>query len=501
LPAPLDTSASSELPDAALAGAAVRGSVWQGLAFLVGRAFTLIATVVLARLLDPQEFGLVGLALVFILFAETLAVFGVAEALVYLPASRRTTDAAFVLSVAAGGGLLLVGLAFAPVAAEFFHRPDVTDLFRPLLLGLFLAAAAEVPDALLRRDLAFRKRMFTELARALTQGAVSISLAATGFGPWALVWGYVAGNFAWASVSWALVSYRPEPGWWRIESVVARPLLSFGLPASGHALLAALILDVDYVIVGRVLGPSALGEYTLAFRMPQLLVLNVFVILAAVAFPLFSRVRGDPDRLRRGYLTSIRLQSAYGLGVSVGLAVVAPILIPAIFGAEWAAAAPPAQALALYAGFRSLGTGAVDVYKGIGRPGIAAAVSLLRLTVLIPVLLLVASSGIEAVAWAQAVAALAFAILMQTVACRVVRVRISELARALWPGLALAVGVGLGAALGRFGIPGPLGLRLAVSAVAGTGGGLAAVWFADRRFVEETVSLVLPTWRRPAAEP
>jgi PST family polysaccharide transporter len=462
---------------------------------------TLLATVVLARLLDPQEFGLVALALVFILFAETLSVLGVAEALVYVRPSRRSTDTAIALSVATGGGLLLLGLALAPLVAGFFDRPDVTGLFRTLLLGLFLTSVGEVPDALLRRDLAFKKRMFAELARALTQGGISIALAATGFGPWALVWGYVAGNFAWASASWLLAGYRPHPGWWRIDTAAARPLLAFGLPSSAHALLAALIFDIDYVIVGRVLGPTALGEYTLAFRIPQMLVLNVFFVLAAVAFPLFSRVRGDPDRLRRGYLTSVRLQSAYGLGVSVGLAVTAPLLIDVVFGTKWAGAAVPLQALALYAAFRSLGTGAVDLYKGIGRPAIAAWVTLLRLAVLVPILLLVAPSGIEAVAWAQAGTALAFAILMQTIACRVVDVPLRELALALRPALALAIGVGLGAAAGRFGISGPPALQLAASVVAAGGGGLAAVWLADRGFVHDTVSLALPTWRRPAAQP
>ena len=481
-----------------LAGVAVRSTMWQGLAFVLGRAATMAATVVVARLLGPAEFGLVGIALFFIVFAETISAFGAAEALVYVRPDRRSTDAALVIALGAAAGLCLIGAALAPAVADFFGHADVTGLCRASLLGLFVGAAGQVPDALLRRDLRFKRRLVTEVTRAVVQAAVSITLAAAGLGAWALVWGYVASNFAWAVGSWALASYRPRAGWWRIRRDVARPLLAFGIPASGQALLAALIFDVDYVIVGRVLGPEALGEYTLAFRIPQLLVLSVFSILSMVAFPLFSRVRGDPGRLRRGYLTGVRLQSAYGLAVSVGLAVAAPPLVLVVFGPRWAGAAEPLQGLAFYAAFRAVGAGAADVYKGIGRPGLAAAVSLVRLLVLVPVLLVAAPHGTAAVAWAQAGTALVFAVLMQSVACRVLDVRAREFAAALRPALALAAGVASGAAIGRFGVSGTVELQLAMSVLAAAALGLAAVWIVDRGFVRDTVALLVPH-RRAAA--
>ena len=169
------------------------------------------------------------------------------------------------------------------------------------------------------------------------------------------------------------------------------------------------------------LGAEALGLYTLAFRLPQVAIIGVFGVLSAVAFPAFSRVRSEPARLRRGFVTGLRLQSAYGVAAGVGLFMVAPMVVPVLFGSNWDGAIVPMQALALYAAARSLGAGAVDVYRGIGRPGIGLTIALIRLALLVPALLIAAhEGGIDAVAWTQAALALAFAVGMQIVAARVV---------------------------------------------------------------------------------
>jgi PST family polysaccharide transporter len=206
---------------------------------------------------------------------------------------------------------------------------------------------------------------------------------------------------------------------------------------------------------------------------------------------MFSRARADPARLKRGYLTSVRLQSAYGVAAGVGLFMVAPMLVPVVFGPRWSAAVVPLEALALYAAARSLGAGAVDVYKGIGRPGIGVAVALVRLAVLVPALLLAArNGGIETVAWTQVALALAFAAGMQSVAARIVGLGLADLGRALRPALALAGGIVVGAGAVRWGLTGPEGLRLAAAIAAGTACGLAALWRLDAGFLRDSRALL-----------
>jgi PST family polysaccharide transporter len=221
-----------------------------------------------------------------------------------------------------------------------------------------------------------------------------------------------------------------------------------------------------------------------------MVVINVFLLLSAVAFPIFSRVRDDPERLRSGYLTSLRIESAYGAGAGVALAVSAPMLVHVLFGPRWAASVAPLEALGLYATFRALGFGAVDVYKAVGRPGLAAGVSLVRLLVLVPVLIVAAGFGIRGVAWAQAGLAFVFAVYMQAVACRVIGIRVTALWTAVRPAIAVAVGVGVGAGAVRLGLPGPEPLRLAAALAASVTGAVCALWAADRRLLAEMRALV-----------
>jgi PST family polysaccharide transporter len=481
---------AASAPEPGLGRAAARGVAWQGLSYLCARLLVLAATVVLARLLAPRDFGVVGLALVFITYADVVTDLGVAEALVFLPPDRRRNDAALLLSILFS--ILLVGLAMAvaPAAARFFHRPDLTTLFRVLSLSLFLGATGQVPDALIRKDLRFQRRMVSTVARSAVQGTVSIVLAAAGAGPWAIVWGYLAGDLAWSVAGWSLVGYRPGLGFWRAGGSAIRPLLRFGVPSALHGLVVSLLFDIDYLIVGRVLGPTALGLYTLGFRVPELVIINVFYVLSAVAFPVFSRTRGDRDRLRRGYLTGLRLQTVYGVGAGVGLACVAPMLVRVLFGRQWEASIAPLEALALYAAFRSVGNSATDLYKGLGRPGLAFAVSAVRLVVLVPAILVAARSDIEAVAWTQMGLALVFALMMQAVATRLVGVSVPEFVSALVPALAVAVGTALGAGAVRLWLPGSEGLRLAAAIAAGAGLGVAVLWRVDGRFLRELRGLL-----------
>jgi PST family polysaccharide transporter len=343
----------------------------------------------------------------------------------------------------------------------------------------------------LRKSLDFRRVLVTDVARTVTQGVVSIVLAATGAGAWAIVWGYVAGSATWTASAWLVAGYRPHPDFVRrFSRPVAKRLLAYGAPAAAQGLLAALIFDVDYLIVGRVLGAEALGAYALAFRLPQVVIISVLGILSSVAFPLFSRARGEPARLKRGYLASIRLQSAYGAAAAVLLLMVAPMAVDVVFGAKWHASIVPLQALALYAAARSLGFGAVDVYKGIGRPGLAAGVALVRLAVLVPALLLAADRGIDAVAWTQAALALAFAIGMQGAAARIIGLRLADFGAALRPAAALAAGTAAGAAAARWGLAGPEGVRFVAAVAAGACGGLAALWVVDVQFLRDTRALL-----------
>jgi lipopolysaccharide exporter len=452
-----------------LARAGVRGAAWQGAAFVVGKAVVLLTTVVLARLLAPEQFGLVSLALVLIIYAEAFADVGAAQALIYFQPRVSTIRAALLCTSLVGVLLLAAGVLMAPLIGDFFGRQDVVPIVRLLAVSLLFSALGAVPEALLRRALQFRRLTVATVTRAVATGVVSIALAIAGFGAWAIAWGTLAGTFSYAVAVWLLVPERVAllPG--RTSPGRLNAVLRYGIPVAGGTLLAKLIFDVDYLIVGHQLGVEALGFYTLAFRIPEFLIINVFFVISSVSFPVYSRARSDHSRLTEGYLLSTRMQALYGVTAGVGIAVVAPLLVPLVFGEAWRPAVAPLVGLAIYAACRSLGAGANEIYKALGRPGLTITVSLLRLAVLVPVLILAARWGVTGVAWAQALTSLVFVVLMQGVACRVLRITPSRLAAAVLPALLCGLAIVLVAGpLSRIPAPPLAALGCAVA------GGLAA---------------------------
>jgi PST family polysaccharide transporter len=471
------TVARSAGPPERLTGAAVNAIAWQGLSFTLGKLLVLAATIVLARILGPEEFGLVSLALVFVGVVEVMADFGVAQALIHHRDSPRSVDAALAFTVVSGVALGGATVAAAPFLAQALGDPAVTDFVRVLALSFVLASFGIVPDVLLRRDLLFRRRTAVQLSASATRGIVSVVLALVGAGAWSLVYGQLAAVTVMSVVAWSRVRYRPDLRWWRLRWSDLRPLLSFGLPTAGNGLLSTVVLNIDYVVVSHALGATALGYYLLAFRLPEMIVISTFQVLSQVMFPVFSRARGEPERMRRGYLRVWRLQTAYGVVLGCVLAALAPYLVPVVFGEEWGPSVFPLQALAVYAAFRSLGMGVVDVLKAVGRPGLALGLSAARLAVLVPALVLATPFGIGGVAVVQAVVALVFAVVMQVVGGRLLGIRLTELLVACGPAVGAGVAAAVGAVLVAALVPGGDVVRLVCGLVASAVLAVAALGF------------------------
>ena len=494
-PPPGGTPDPGERP---LRASAVRGVLYQGVSFIGGKVLVLLATAVLARVLTPQEFGLVALALVVIAIVDVVGDGGTAQALVYLPASKRRTDAALATALAFAGALTLLAVLLAPLLAGFFNTPAVTPLLRVLSLSLLLGACASVPEALLRKDLLFHKTVTASLLKAGVTGGLSIALALSGAGVWALVWGQLGGLVVYNIALWSLVDHRPDLRFWRLSWQDSAPLVRYGLSVSGAMLLSKAIFDVDYIIVGRMLGSEALGLYTLAFRLPELAIISVFFVISAVAFPVYSRAHDDPARLRRGYLSALRLQSAYGAAAGAGLAVLAPYVVLAVFGPQWRESTVPLTALALYAAARALGAGANDVYKALGRPGLALGLSLVRLVLLVPVLVWATRWGIEGVAWAQLAMAVVFVFLMQGLAARVMGTPVRAVVAALLPALVVGLGVAVGTGLVRWAVGDATWPGLVLGLPAGALGALVALRLGQPAFLREVRGLLLRRTRAGA---
>lgn len=436
--------AEQEAARASLSIRTLRGTAWAYGSYVGGQALVLVSTAILARILSPGEFGLVALAIVFVTLLDTVSDLGLSPALVISTEAelRERADTVFGFTVALGALLSALTAAISPLAAEFFHRPDLAPLLAVLGLNFLLRSLGATHYALAQKRIDFRSRTAAEVTGVAVRGAVSVGLALGGFGAWSLVVGYLAGTTALTLTLWWLVPWRPSgmPGRAHLP-----PMLRFGSTLTAVDILAAVINQVDYVFIGRVLGTHALGLYTLGFRLPEMLIIGLAVVAGRVLFPAFAAV--DRDALGRGFLVSIRYSAIVALPLAVGLAALAEPFVFAVFGGRWGGSVEVMRVLSLYGLAVAIGIPAGIAYKATGQAGILLKLALPRTALVVGSIALLVDHGIVAVATCQACVAALFAVIGMAIAARMLRVRVWDLASAIGPAALASAAMGV-AALG-----------------------------------------------------
>jgi O-antigen/teichoic acid export membrane protein len=464
---------------------------WNYTSFVLGKGLAFLATAVLARLLTPVEFGVVGFATLVVSFLDATRGLGLGAALIQRREDTETigevASTAFTLNL--GLGVLLTGLAFAsaPFVGGFFAEPRVVPLLRVLSLIFVLNALGAMHTVLLQRDLQFSKKLIPDLGRTIVKGVASVGLALAGAGVWALVVGQLAGAFAATVLAWTVCPWRPALG---VDRRAARALLAFGSIMSAQEVVAGLWSNVDYLVVGKVLGPTSLGLYTLAYRLPELLVLNVLWVLAAVLFPAYARLQDDPGALRAAFLSTARYILLAVTPVAVGLMISADVVVRVAFGDAWLAAVPAVRLHALFALILSVGFHAGDVYKATGRVDVLLKLGLFHLAVLLPLLLAAAPHGIAAVAAAHVVAAACYRTVDLLVASRMLGIAMRDVVRPVVPSLKGAAALTVLAVPALHlttGAPDPV--RLAVVAAAGAAGYFSFLGYSEREALAYVVTI------------
>ncbi|MBE2199634.1 MAG: oligosaccharide flippase family protein, partial [Anaerolinea sp.] len=262
-----------------------------------------------------------------------------------------------------------------------------------------------------------------------------IALALMGFGAWSLILGHLVGVLVQTAAYWIVVPWRPA---FHFQQKAARTFLSYGTSVAAIDVLGILMLNMDYLVIGRFMGAAALGVYTLAFRVPELLVKQFCNIIGNVTFPIYTQMRDDPQALKRGFLMTTRYLTMITIPMGLGLALVAGPFVLTVFTDKWAEAIPVMAAISIYTLLRSLVFNAGSVYKATGKPGLLSKLNFIQAVVTVPALWWVAVTygTILAVAWMQVLLAFVSGIVKLAMAARLVNVPLRELAKTFYPSLA-----------------------------------------------------------------
>ena len=297
--------------------AAVHGTAWRYTSYFGGKFMVFLSTIVLARLLTKDDFGVVGYALTAIAFLDVASDLGVAEAVVYYKEDKKSYSTAFWISL--GIGILLFGLSWllAPVLVVYFRDDRVLQINRIMALTFPFGALGSTHEAILRKNLAFGRTTIPIFLRAIAKGLVSIILAFMGFGAWSLVWGQLAGTLIASILLLAITPWSPT---FEFDLSSAQSLLSYGIKNIGTDFLSMILLNLDYWLVGRYLGAELLGVYTLSFRLPELLILQFARIISQVNFPIFIKMQEVQGDLARAFRKTTAYVSLVTVPLGIGLA-------------------------------------------------------------------------------------------------------------------------------------------------------------------------------------
>ena len=401
------------------------GFIWNFSTYFLGKLIVLITTAILARLLAKSDFGLVAVAVVAINYLSVLKDLGLGVALIQRKGDvQEAANTVFTINLFLGLLLSVLVFPLAPFVAAYFHDPQVIPVLRWMGISFIINALGSVHTNWLVRDLDYRRKLVPELGGALAKGVISIGMAYMGYGVWSLVFGQIAGAALSVILVWIILPWRPR---FNLDRNVAGSLMKFGISVTAIDVITQITDNIDYVIVGRFFGLVPLSIYTLAYRLPEMLLIGNLWVMGGVVFPAFSSIQDRPEDLRRGFLASVRVVELLAVPICLGLLIAADPIVRVVFGDQWLEAIPVLRVLAIYAWVYSLGYHVGGFYKAIGRPDILLRLSLLTLVIILPCLLIGARYGLIGVAVGHLVAVLIRRVISLALATRFVNVSIMDI--------------------------------------------------------------------------
>ena len=372
---------SNLYPSESLSKKAVRGGIWVFALRITNRGLGFIRTIILARLLAPEDFGLLGIAMLAVSTVDAFSQTGFQTALIQKNKNvERYLDVAWTALSIRGIILFLILFLSAPLVANFFNSPQAKLVIMIIAVNMLLSGFGNIGIMFFQKELEFNKQFAYELSATLIDLAVSISLAFILRNVWALVWGGIAKNIARFLLSYVLHPYRPRI---RLDKEKFRDLFGFGIWVSGSIIVIFLVTQGDDIFVGRMLGVAALGFYQMAYLISNLPVTEITDVISRVTFPVYSKLQDDSVKLKEAYINVLQLTAYISIPIAAGLFALGPEFTQIFLGKKWLPIIPAIQILALAGMIGSISATTRPVFHGVGKPKIDTIWQVVRLFILV----------------------------------------------------------------------------------------------------------------------
>lgn len=351
--------------EGSLSGRTATAAQWRFGLSATQAAFQFGVGIVLARLLPPEDFGLLALAMIVAGFARFASNLGLAPAIIQrAELTDRHVRVAFTLSVVLGLAVFGVIFALAPLSAPLFQNDRVPDVLRGISVMFVATGLGNTAGALLRRDLDFRRIFWiVNISDLLGYGLLSVVLAFSGYGVWSLVIGTVTQKVLESALLLFTTGHSLKP---LVSLEETRDITGYGVGFTLGGLAEYLGRTGDNFVTGRWLGSHALGIYSRAYGLMMLPQDYLSSIIEQVLFPAFSEVQEDRSRLGTAYLLAVQLVTLIAAPVMVGMVVAAPHMIVGLYGEKWSATVLPLQILCAVGSLRAIYPLAGSVARATG---------------------------------------------------------------------------------------------------------------------------------------
>lgn len=444
-----DSNTSNHQPssdDASFSWQVIRSFLYSGVGTTVSKVLNVVALLVVLKLISTSAFGIASIVLAIFSILRAVTELGLGVAIVQAQdITRAEIDSLFWLSLLISGSIYLLLVASAPLIGQFYGQSQISPLLQVYGLSVVIFSFYFVPKNLLTKEMAFGRIVLAENASLLGSALVMVALAYLGFGAWSVILGELGNRVGRLALFHVFRPYWPN---WRFDWAEIKPRVSFGLYATGSRLLYNFYIKADYLLVGRVFGPEAVGVYAMAFRIISDPVRTLTSTVNDVAYPAFSKLQEELERLRTYFLTIARANlSLIGLVLVIIAVYVESLLIVGGYQ-KYFDAIPLVHIFAVVGLLRSVSALVPQLLNAVGEARLNFFYSLAN-SVLMPAAFLVgAQFSLNGVAWAWVTAfPMAVMLLFYFGACALKMPLFTVLGRIVPAGLVLlpALGVALGA--------------------------------------------------------
>lgn len=341
------------------------GLVWKFGERITAQLISLIISIILARLLMPEDYGAVALVMVFITIANVFVTNGFGSALIQKKnADNIDFSSVFYINILLSILLYIIIFLFAPFIAKFYELPVISPALRVLGLRIIIAAINSVQEAYVSRHMLFKRFFWSSLFGTLISGAVGIIMAYNGFGVWALVVQYLTNTCVNTVVLWFTVRWRPEfkCSWSRAAS----------LTAFGWKLLISALIDTGYkqlrsLVIGKIYTSADLAYYNQGEKYPSLIVTNVNSSISSVLFPAMSQYQSEPERIKYMTRRAIQVSSFIMWPMMIGFAICSEQIVKLVLTEKWLPCVPFIQIFCFSYGLWPIHTANLQALNAMGR--------------------------------------------------------------------------------------------------------------------------------------